>query len=127
MVELEVTRHFRDRCKSRLGISKKDALNYFAKAFKYGLRKNDFRQNKMFYIYLEHIIDESEGIDCIVYCHYIIIMKCKENNTYLAITILNIPPRYIRLVDNIMERRYRKANAKRKRNSVKRCINVRQP
>lgn len=126
MIELDVTKHFKDRCKSRLGISKKDALAYFSKAFKYGLRKKDFRQNRMFYIYLEHIIDEGEDIDCIVYCHYIIIMRCKSDDTYLAITILNIPGRYIRLVDNIAERKYKKKNAKRKRNQTKRYVKGKQ-
>ena len=115
---LEVTKHFKDRCKSRLGISKKDAIKYFNRAFAYGLRKSDFQHNRLFLSYLRHLMDGGEGIDCIVYNHYIIIMKKKFNGNYVAITILHVPPEYLNIVDMTKERKIR--NAKRKRNFPKR-------
>ena len=63
-------------------------------------------------------MDGGDGIDCIVYHHYIIIMKKKFNGNYVAITILHVPPEYLNIVDMTKERKIR--NAKRKRNFPKR-------
>lgn len=73
----------------------------------------------MFYKYLEHLLDEEVGIEGVVYCHYIIVMKRKSDTNYVAITILNIPPKYLKLVDMVLERK-KKKNVKRTRNSIKR-------
>lgn len=107
-VKLEATKHFKDRCKTRLGISKKDALGYFYKAYYNGLRYGDFK-NALFCKYLSQLTRDCEpGIEAIVINHYIIIAKNTGHNTCLAITILHVPSKYLYIVDRVMERRHHK-------------------
>lgn len=118
-VKLEVTKHFKDRCKTRLGISKKDALRYFYKAYDNGLRYKDFK-NALFCKYLSQLTRGCEsGIEAIVMNHYIIIAKNTSHNSCLAITILHIPSKYLYIVDREMERRCKHGKNSRKRNAGK--------
>ena len=100
-VKLEVTKHFKDRYKTRLGISKKDAIRYFYKAYDNGLRYKDFK-NALFCKYLSQLTRGCEsGIEAIVMNHYIIIAK------------------YLYIVDREIERRRKHGKNSRKRNARK--------
>lgn len=112
----EITKHFKDRCKSRLGISKKDAEKYFYRAYNNGLKIDDFKNNRLIYKYLCHLTRE-EDIECVVYCHHIIIYSTDKG--MMAITLLNIPTKYIDIVDKVLER---KRNGKIRSNKNPRYI-----
>lgn len=103
---VELSKHFVERCKDRLGISKKNASTWFERAYKDGLKKEEFKNNKLIYNYLCTIIDEEDDIDCIIYHHYIIVLRIKVDKI-VAVTLLNIPHKYINLVEIVLERRKR--------------------
>lgn len=119
-VRLEVTKHFKDRCKTRLGISKKDAIRYFYKAYDNGLRIGDFTNAAIKKYLCQLTRGYDTDIEAIVVNHYIIIAKHTSHNSCLAITILNIPNKYLYIVDNTFERRNKRKYGNSSRKKAKR-------
>ena len=119
-VKLEVTRHFKDRCKTRLGISKKDAIRYFYKAYDNGFRISDFT-NAAMKKYLSQLTRGCEtDIEAIVINHYIIIAKHTSHNSCLAITILHVPNKYLYIVDRTLKKRRKNNNGNSSSKKAKR-------
>lgn len=71
----------------------------------------------MFQSYMTHLTNGNSGIECIVYNHYIIIMTKKSYDNYIAITILHVPPRYLKIVDRTKERKTNHGKRNRYKNA----------
>lgn len=107
-MNLETTKHFKSRCKERLGISKKSASGYFAKAYRYGIRSCEFKNNELLRDYLNKVVLNcgEKGMECICYHHHIIIYKPRDDGIgFVVITVLNIPKQYLNFVDKEFEER----------------------
>lgn len=107
-MNLNTTKHFENRCKERLGISKKAAAGYFYKAYTKGIRSCELKNNTLFKDYLNKIVENNglKNTECICYHHHVVIYKARDDGCgFVAITVLNIPQQYLNFVDKEFERR----------------------
>lgn len=97
---MDITKHGLKRIKQRLGLSKKSAVRICHKVYKYGIHQKNIK-NRSIKKYVESTV--RIGYYGILYCRYLFIFS---NESDTMITILNIPNKYVKILENKKEDYY---------------------
>lgn len=110
---MRVSNHLIERIRERTHLPRKAAISFLYRAIRDGIVQGDIK-NKSLKNYVDSTVHD--GYYGIVYCRYLIIMS---EGTNVGITLLNLPHRYNKLVDNMnfKTKGVKKQNAKRNCNS----------
>lgn len=103
----EVTNHFTEKIKDRVGISKKLSKFYFKEALEKGLHMTDVECRPSLKKYLDKKIKGNRL--AVIYNRHIIIYSDYSN---AAITILNLPKEFYSTVSSIYKEKEKCLNAK---------------